>query len=171
VSSTDPGSEVYGNLDTDAGNCYRIHINEYGTQRESVAVLPGFESTSTMGDDPEIETSTPRKSFDTTDPSISHRRIGIWEVITMKEPLSSNIASLLDWIRPVPISLIHRFLHDIYSLNPMFMTIYMVTKMWGGIRSGIALNVSGNLLMVVGVVSILGVILQSLTFVFRLKHV
>lgn len=108
-----------------------------------------------MGSSNELEsktdlptTSKRRKPFDITDPSISQRRIGIWEFITMKEPLSSKIPGL-HWIRPVSLTLIHRFLQDVYSLHPLFMMIFVITKIWNGMRSGIALNVSGNLLMIV----------------------
>lgn len=108
-----------------------------------------------MGNSNELEsktdlptTSKRRKPFDITDPSISRRRIGIWEFITMKEPLSSKIPGL-HWIRPVSLTLIHRFLQDVYSLHPLFMMIFVITKIWNGMRSGIALNVSGNLLMII----------------------
>jgi hypothetical protein len=107
-----------------------------------------------MGNKNEIKTdpTTParRKPFDITDPSFTRTRSGIWQVITMKEPLSAKIPGM-NGIKPVPFALIHRFLRDVYMLNPLFMTVYMVTKMWAGMQAGITLNVSGNLLMVVSV--------------------
>jgi hypothetical protein len=84
-------------------------------------------------------------------PLISRRRVGIWQVLTMKEPLFST-TPFVGWMKPIPFTLLGRFMWDVYSLNPVLTTLYMLTMMWSGIRSGVALNMSGNLLMVVSTV-------------------
>lgn len=95
---------------------------------------------------------TPPKPSKITDPSISRERIGIWQLITMREPLSSKIIGF-HWIRPVPFTLVYRFLRDIHSINPLLMMIFMLTRIWDGMQFGVTLNASGNLLMVVRAVS------------------
>lgn len=74
-------------------------------------------------------------------------QLGIWQVLTLK----GSTFDSKQWRDDIVTGSTHFFqlLWDMYRLSPGMLTLFMLTKAWGGIEAAVLMHLSSRLLQIV----------------------